>query len=83
MKKTIAAAAVLFAGLLASGASNAAPLSVSSSAVTQAAPMTTEIQYRTVVRERRVMRPNRYCTVRTVRTRTPRGVIVRKVRTCR
>ena len=38
---------------------------------------------RRVVRTNRVVRPGRVCTVRTIRTRTPRGVIVRKVRSCR
>ena len=83
MQKPIVAAAALAASIFIAGGASASPLSFSAGAIPEAKPSITEVQYRTTVTTKRVVRPNRGCVVRTVRTRTPRGVVVRKVRTCR
>jgi hypothetical protein len=83
MLKAFTAMTALTGAILLSTAAGAAPLSVSSGAVANSGTLVSDIQYRTrVVTTRQVLR-RPVCTVRTVRTRTPRGVIVRKVRTCR
>lgn len=97
MIKSLVAAAALCGTMFVSSAM-AAPLAAPR-AVEAPAAMTTDVQYRETTRvverrsgprmvERRIVRPRamrarQVCTVRTERTRTPRGVIVRKVRSCR
>lgn len=85
MLKIILAAATLTGSVFAFGAASAAPLSLTSGAAPGVERLTSEVQYRsrTVTRSTRVIRPGRVCTVRTVRTRTPRGTVVRRIRTCR
>lgn len=82
--KNILAAAALAASAFAATAALATPLPVAAPA--QSAPAIEQAQYRTTVTTRRVVRPAhraRRCVIRTERMRTPRGVVVRKVRTCR
>jgi hypothetical protein len=85
MIKTLLAATAIAASTLLAGGASAAPLSVTSAAVAGTDRLVSDTQYRTrtVTRTTRVVRPARQCTVRTVRTRTPRGTVVRRVRTCR
>lgn len=83
MLKALTVVTALTGAILFSKAASAAPLSVSSGAVANGATLVSGVQYQTRVVTRRQVVRRPVCTVRIVRTRTPRGVIVRKVRTCR
>lgn len=86
MKKTLlnlaAAATLTICGLASQGATaTALPATGGIDAVHATA---VPVQYRGDYRMmRRHMRRGRFCRVETIRRRTPRGVVIRRIRTCR
>ena len=85
MKRTsFALAAVAAAALfgLTPQAASASPL-IGGLGAAPAPAEATEVQYREVRRSTRINRRGQLCRVKVVRRYTPRGVVVRRVRTCR